>query len=62
MNALIKTDELCDWSEIKQPGKLIEWLKVNNIPFRLSRTGKPITTLAAINGSLQSLESDEIEF
>jgi hypothetical protein len=62
MDALIKTDKLYDWSECKQPAKLIEWLKVNNIPFRLSRTGKPITTLAAINGSLQNLQHDEINF
>jgi len=63
MSALVNTNELYDWADCKQPAKLEEWLRDNHIPYRLNRSGKPITTLSAINGSLKSDDlDDEIEF
>ena len=62
MNQLVNTVELIAWSEIKQKGKLIEWLQDNHIAYRLNREGKPITTVDAINDSLKSTDDDQIEF
>lgn len=61
-SALVTTSELYEWAECKQPAKLIAWMNENNIPYRLSRKGKPITTVDAINGSLKTEQQDEIDF
>jgi len=63
MSALIKTEDLYEWAECKQQSKLISWLNANNIPYRLSRTGRPITTIDAVNASLMNKKTeDEIDF
>ena len=62
MNQLVSTVELIEWSEIKQKGKLIEWLQDNHIAYRLNREGKPITTVDAINDSLKTTEDERIDF
>ncbi len=62
MNQLVSTDDLMAWSDIKQRNKLIQWLRDNGIPFRLNRTGFPITTVAAINNSLAKDDDQAIEF
>ena len=36
MSQLVNTIDLIEWSEIKQKNKLIEWLRENNISYRLS--------------------------
>lgn len=63
MSALLKAVDLYEWAECKQRSKLIEWLNENNIAYRLSRTGNPITTIDAINASLNNkTNDDDIEF
>ena len=62
MSQLVNTIDLIEWSEIKQKNKLIEWLRENNISYRLNRDGKPITTVEAINDSLKLSDDEEIGF
>jgi hypothetical protein len=63
MNALLKTDELYEWFGCKQPSKLARLLRERNISYTLNNQGKPITTLDAINASLNNKQKDdEIEF
>lgn len=63
MSALLRTDDLYEWTEIKQRSKLIAWLNENNIAYRLNKLGEPITTLDAVNASLLDRKvSDEVSF
>jgi hypothetical protein len=64
MDQLIKYDDLREWSDVKQRNKLVDWLKENHIAFRLNRSGYPVTTVDAINKSLQSDSDpdDEVDF
>ena len=63
MSQLIKYDDLKEWSDVKQRNKLIDWLKENHIAFRLNRDGFPVTTVDAINKSLQACTTnDEVDF
>ncbi len=59
MNRLVKYDDLKEWSDVRQRNKLIDWLKENHIAFRLNRSGYPVTTVDAINRSLESDSNDE---
>ena len=63
MKALLKTDELLEWFNCKQPAKLVRLMRDRNIHFHLDALGRPITTIDAINGSLEHTDnSDKIEF
>lgn len=64
MSVLLKTDELSEWFGCKQSAKLVRLLREKNIPFHLNAIGHPITTLDAINGSLngKQIENDKVDF
>lgn len=63
MSALLRTDDLYEWTDIRQRAKLIAWLNENSIPYRLDKTGSPITTMDAVNASLLDRKiSDEVAF
>jgi hypothetical protein len=63
MGQLVNYDDLKEWSDVRQRNKLIEWLKENHIAFRLNRSGYPVTTVDAINKSLQTDSiDDEVDF
>lgn len=63
MSALLRSDELSEWTGCKQRSKLIAWLNENHIPYRLDKAGAPITTLEAVNASLLDRRvSDEVAF
>ena len=60
---LLTTDDLYEWFRCKQPSKLKRLMRERNIAFHLDAVGGPITTMEAINGSLNGTEADhEIEF
>ena len=60
---LINYDDLKEWTGIGQRNKMIDWLNNNHIAYRLNRTGFPVTTMDAINKSLESDQfADEVDF
>jgi len=60
---LLSSEQLSEWTGIKQPSRLITWLNKNGIPYRLNSAGRPITTTEAVNASLLERQiEDEVNF
>lgn len=48
VNGLLSTEQLQEWLGVERPGAVLRFLREQGIAFFL-RSGKPVTTLEAVN-------------